>query len=271
MTTLQKVIKYLAIAFAIFLTVSIIGGILSAVGLVGGLFSSDAVLEEVKTYSVTADIHNLDIEINAADLYIKEGDAFSVESNLKHLKVEENGGLLTIQETKKFTGTYNGAVLTVYVPAGTVFDNVNLTTGAGRLTIGNLFSGTLDFELGAGDVSIDSLIATKSADIEGGAGRITIVGGALKDLDLDMGVGQLNLTSALTGNCQLDLGVGESNITLIGSKENYKLDLDKGLGNISIDGVNVSDYGSSGNGTNKVEINGGVGSINVRFEDGTEA
>ena len=271
MTTLQKVIKYLAIAFAIFLTVSIIGGILSAVGLFGGLFSSDAVLEEVKTYSVTADIHNLDIEINAADLYIKEGDAFSVESNLKHLKVEENGGLLTIQETKKFTGTYTDAVLTVYVPAGTVFDNVNLTTGAGRLTIGDMSSGTLDFELGAGDVSIDSLIATKSADIEGGAGRITIAGGTLKDLDLDMGVGQLNLTSALIGNCQLDLGVGESNITLIGRKEDYKLDLEKGLGNISVDGVNVSDYGSSGNGTNKVEINGGVGSINVRFEDGTEA
>lgn len=266
MTTLQKVIKYLAIAFAIFLTVSIIGGILSAVGLFGGLFSSDAILEEVKTYSVATDIHNLDIEINAADLYIKEGDAFSVESNLKHLKVEE-GGLLTIQETKIFTGTYSGAVLTVYVPAGTVFDNVNLTTGASRLTIENLTSGTLDFELGAGDVSIDSLVATKSADIDGGAGRITITNGTLKDLDLDMGVGQLNLTSALTGNCQLDLGVGESNITLIGSKENYKLDLEKGLGNIFIDGVNVSDYGSSGNGTNKVEINGGVGSINVEFKE----
>lgn len=36
MTTLQKVIKYLAIALAIFLTVTIIGGILSAVGLFGG-------------------------------------------------------------------------------------------------------------------------------------------------------------------------------------------------------------------------------------------
>ena len=67
------------------------------------------------------------------------------------------------------------------------------------------------------------------------------------------------------------MGVGESNITLLGSKEDYKLELEKGLGNISVDGVNVSDYGSSGNGTNKVEINGGVGSINVRFEDCTEA
>ena len=96
MTTLQKVIKYLAIAFAIFLIVSIIGGILSAVGLLGGLFSTDAVLEDVKTYPVTGRIRNLDIEINAADLYIKEGESFSVESNLKHLKVVEKGGLLTI-------------------------------------------------------------------------------------------------------------------------------------------------------------------------------
>ena len=267
MTALQKVIKYLAIAFAIFLTVSIIGGILSAVGLFGGLVSADAVLEDVKTYSVSTQIRNLDIEINAADLFIKEGKAFSVESNLKHLKVEEKDGRLTIQETKKFTGTYNGAVLTVYVPAGIVFDNVNLTTGAGRLTVGTLSSGTLDFELGAGEVSVASLVATKSADIEGGAGRITISGGTLKDLDLKMGVGQLNLTSALTGDCRLDLGVGESNITLTGSKEDYKLDLEKGLGSISVDGVNVSDYGSSGNGTNKVEINGGIGSINVHFND----
>ena len=41
MTTFQKVIRYLAMALAIFLTVSIIGGILGAVGLFGGLFDDD--------------------------------------------------------------------------------------------------------------------------------------------------------------------------------------------------------------------------------------
>lgn len=270
MTTLQKVIKYLAIAFAIFLTVSIVGGVLSAVGLFGGLFSSDAVLEDVKIYSVASEIHNLNIEINAADLFVKEGEAFAVESNLKHLKVEEKGGRLTVEETKRFGGTYNGAVLTVYIPAGTVLESVNLTTGAGRLTIDSLSSGTLDFELGAGEVSIASLIATKSVDIEGGAGRITIADGALKDLELEMGVGQLNLTSALTGNCKLDLGVGESNLTLIGNKDDYRLDLEKGIGNITVDGTSVTDYSSSGNGTNAVEINGGIGAINVKFH-GTAA
>lgn len=267
MTTLQKVIKYLAIAFAIFLTFSILSGILRAVGLLGGFFKDDAVLEDVKTYSVTAGIRELDIRINAADVYIKEGTAFSVESNLKHLKVEDKDGRLTIQETKKYTGTYTGAVLTVYVPAETVFDDVKLITGAGRLTIDHLSAGTLDFVLGAGDVSVGTLIATRSADIEGGAGRVTISGGAMKDLELEMGVGQLNLTSELTGKCKMDLGVGESNITLLGNKADYSLDLEKGIGNITVDGVNVNDFNGIGNATNKVEINGGIGAIKVEFQN----
>lgn len=266
MTRLQKTIKYLAIAFAIFLIISIIGGILGAVGLLGGVFSGDAVLEDAKTYPINTAIRDLDIHVNAADLYIKEGTAFSVESNLKHLKVEEKDGRLIIEETERFWGFYSNAMLTVYVPEGTVFDHVNLTTGAGRLTIEILSSGTLDFELGAGDVTIDTLVATKSADIEGGAGRMTISGGAIENLELDMGVGQLNLTSALTGNCQMNLGVGESNITLLGNKTDYKLELEKGIGNITIDGQNVSDYGSSGNGSRFVKISGGVGSINVSFQ-----
>ena len=62
MTTLQKVIRYLAIAFAIFLAVSIIGGVLGAVGLFGGFFEDNAVLEDAKTYAVSDDITQLDVE-----------------------------------------------------------------------------------------------------------------------------------------------------------------------------------------------------------------
>lgn len=267
MTKLQKAIKYLAMAFAVCLTVSIIGGILSTVSLFGRLFSGDNMTEEMKIYSVSAEIHNLKIRINAADLYIREGEAFSVESNLKHLKVEEKGDLLIVEETQKFGRNDNGAVLTVYIPAGAVFENIDLTAGAGRVTADALSSDTLHLVLGAGDVSVKSLTATKSADLEGGAGRITISGGMLNDMDLEMGVGQLNLTSALTGHCQLDLGVGETNITLIGTKEDYKLELEKGLGNISVEGKELSEYSSIGNGSNIVEISGGIGSIHVRFAD----
>lgn len=276
MTTLQKVIKYLALAFAIFLTVSIVGGILSAVGLLGSLFSDDDaewgdVIGETKNYTVSSEISDLNIQINAADFYIKEGNSFSVESNLKNLEVDEKNGCLTLKDLTKIklngSNAYENAVLTIWVPVGTVFDNVNIKTGAGRFTVDSLSAATIGFELGAGDVTISKLIAEKSANIEGGAGRITISDGAIKNLDLEMGLGQLNLTSALTGDCNLDSGIGEMNVTLLGSKDDYELDIEKGIGNITVDGKNVTDFGSSGNGANEVDIHGGVGAINVRFNN----
>ena len=277
MTPMQKAVKYLAIAFAVFLAVTIIGGILSAVGLLGSFFSDDGsawgdVIGETKTYTVTSEISDLSIQINAADFRIKEGNGFSVESNLKDLEINEKNGRLILKDLTKIklhgSNAYENAALTIYVPAGTVFDHVNIKTGAGRFTVDSISAATIDFELGAGDVTINNLTVEKSADIEGGAGRITVSGGAINGLELEMGVGQLNLTSALTGDCQLELGVGESNITLLGSKADYRLDLEKGLGGITVDGKPVSDFGSSGNGTNKVEISGGIGAIHVSFSEG---
>ena len=267
MTNFQKIVKYIAIAFAIFLTVSIIGGILGVFGLFGGFFSGDTVTEDIETYSVSSEIHSLEVKINAADFTIKQGESFSVESNLKYLTVEDKNGVLMIKETKKFAHTYTGAVLTLYLPADTVFEKANIITGAGKLTVDSLSASVMDLELGAGEVSIDSLVATSDIDIDGGAGKITVSGGALHNLDLDMGVGQLNLTSVLTGESDFDLGVGESNITIIGNRDNYKLDIEKGLGNITVDGTSVSNIKGQGNGNNSIEISGGIGAINLKFQD----
>ncbi len=254
-------------AFAIFLTVSIIGGVLGMFRLFGGFIGGDAVTEDMKVYAVSQDIRNLEIKVNAADFTIKQGESFSVESNLKYLTVEDENGVLTIKETKKYVSTYVGAVLTLCIPADTVFEKANITTGAGRLTVDYLSAETMNFELGAGEVSIDTLVAASSVDIDGGAGKITVSGGALCNLDLDMGVGQLNLTSALTGKSDFDLGIGESNITVLGKKDDYKLDIEKGIGNITVDGAGTSNIKGQGNGNNRIDISGGIGAINLRFKE----
>ena len=228
----------------------------------------DIVLSEAKTYEITSDIHSMYIRINAADIKIERGKEFSVVSNLKNLEVDEKTGTLTLKDLSKVkisNGLYNDAMLTIYVPEGKIFESINLATGAGRFTVDILHAETIDFTLGAGEVTVGSLFATKYADIEGGAGRITISDGALNNFDLEMGVGELNLTSALSGYCELEMGIGASKITLIGSVEDYRLDIEKGLGAISVDGSEVSDFGSSGNGRAEVEISGGIGAIDVDF------
>ena len=52
MSMQQKIIKYIALALAIGLAVSIIGGILGVIGLFGGFFENDAVTEEMMFYGV---------------------------------------------------------------------------------------------------------------------------------------------------------------------------------------------------------------------------
>ncbi len=267
MTNFQKVVRYIAIGLAALLAVSIIGGIISALGYFGGFMFNDATTEDMKTYTISSEINSLYVDINAADITVKQGEAFSVESNLKHLTIKDDDGLLSIKETKPLFKNYNNATLIITIPTDIEFDKAELKTGAGIFTVDALSTKELDCEFGAGEVKIDTLSASNEADIDGGAGKITISGGSINNLDFNMGVGQLNFTSRLTGECDLDLGVGESNITLLGVRDDYTLDIEKGLGNISIDGKTVTDFGCSGNDQNKVDMSGGIGAINVKFEE----
>ena len=95
MTNFQKTVKYIAMAFAIFLTVSIIGGILSMFGLFGGFFGGDAVTEDIKTYAVSSDIQSLEVKINAdrekdskchrqiLNYFLKRGHLISTPPNIQ--------------------------------------------------------------------------------------------------------------------------------------------------------------------------------------------
>lgn len=228
------------------------------------------VLDEAKTYDIASEIKSLDIRINAADLKIEYGDKFSVLSNLKNLEVEETNGTLSIKDlTKVKSGKnyYENAMLTVYVPAESLFETINVDNGVGEFKADALTAEKIVVKLGAGDATIGSLMASNYADIECGAGSMTIYDGEINNCDMEVGVGDLNLTTKLTGDCEFEFGVGEYNITLKGNKSDYKLDIEKGIGSITVDGKDVSDFVNSGNGTAKVEISGGVGAINVKFED----
>ena len=87
----------------------------------------------------------------------------------------------------------------------------------------------------------------------------------LNNLILEVGVGELDLTAALLGKSKLSFGVGKSNLTLIGSKDMYKIDIENGLGSITVDGKTVTNFGSSGNGQNYIEVEGGVGTVDIAF------
>ena len=185
-----------------------------------------AVSGETKNYALTSEIHALEIQINAADFKIEQAEAFAVQSNLKYLSVTEQNGVLTIVDNAPSASSYADAALTLYVPAGTVFDQVDIETGAAIMTVDTLSAAVLDLELGAGE---------------------------------------LDLNVALLGESDLEFGIGTSHLTLLGSKDDYRVEVTKGLGSVCLDGQDILDFGSAGNGENRIEITGGVGDVHISF------
>lgn len=270
MTALQKVVKYLAIAFAIMIIVSIATGILSLVGVVAG-FSDDGVLDEMKTYDISEEIRDIDIDISASKLTIKSAEKFSVESNLKRLTVEVKNGCLRVHEKSSglfgyFRVNMDDAVTEISIPEGFTFGSASVDTGAGDVKIEDLRADKIDIDVGAGRVEIENIVANNLADIDTGAGKVTVRGGSINSLDLDLGAGEADLSIGLTGFSNIDCGVGKTTLTLNGSKDDYSVKISKGVGSITVDGESVSDGKVIGSGASKVDIDGGVGSVTVRFD-----
>ena len=270
MTSWQKAVKYAAMALAIIMTVSIIGGIVSAVTSFAFAFGLTDEVGEMRTYEVKDGISHLDIKIKGAALDVKLGESFSVESNIVNLSVSDLGGTLSVKQGGSFMwGRSSSGRVTVTVPKETVFDRVSISAGAGKVTIDSLSAKHLKLDLGAGEVKIKSLVATESADIDGGAGKVTVESGEFNKLDLDMGVGEFNLTARLSGRNTLDMGIGKANITLVGKSDEYRIDVDKGIGASKIDGTSVGS-GTYGNGDTEVEIDGGIGAMEISFKEITD-
>ena len=238
MNSLQKVIKYLALAFAIFLSVSIIGGIITGLTGVSYILSGrdNEDVGEMQVYPIEGEISSLSLKLSGAELKIKTADKFSVESNHNYISVKSDNGQLRINETKKLFSVYpRGVTVILNIPEGFVFDDATVETGAGKVQIASLSADILKLSLGAGEAEIRNLTANSRADIDGGAGELDIDGGLLCNLDLDMGVGELTLKSRIEGQSRLDYGIGETKLTLLGSREDYKIEIDGGIGAINIE------------------------------------
>ncbi len=267
MTAFQKVMKYVALAFALLLIVAIVGGIVGGIAAIASVFDGGPdsdIKGDMTTQQLPTNIGIIDIELDATSLTVREGEAFTLQTNSQNLRIEQRTGYLEIDERRKLAHYPDGLELILTIPADMIFTSVEINTGAGHVDIDALTADNIDLDFGAGDVDIHNINARKVADIDGGAGKITIKSGLVRNLDLDMGVGELRLGCLLTGHSDLDLGVGSTYITLPVHPDNYTVRIDKGLGTVTLDGQKVGS-GSYGNGGHTVSISGGVGSIDITF------
>lgn len=261
MTGIQKAIKVAAICLAVFIIASIVNFIVLFVG----TFVNVDTKRESFTESYT-NIDNLKIDIASADLVIEKGTEFKVDAENvnSNLKVKQKGTTLTLKEnTSIFGSTFKGGKITITVTDG-ILNELDIDTGAGMININDLIVKSADIDQGAGSIKVNNLESRKTI-IDGGAGEIDIKNSKLSNLDLDAGVGKTTIEGTLYGRSDIDCGVGEINLNLVGDESVYKIVASKGIGNISINNVNYKSDEVYGHGSNNIDIDGGVGAINIKL------
>lgn len=276
MTTAQKIIKYIATAFAIFLIVTIISAILSGIyGLLcafGVIHSKkDIITEDLNVISSEVkEVSTLKLELAFTNLEIKTGNSFKVETNNSKISFTENNGSVKIKEEKHNWLMNNKdytSNLIIYIPEDMIaLDETKIETGAGKINIERLNTQSLYLELGAGDVYIKNLTVTKEAKIDGGVGRTELNSCKINNLKANLGMGEFVFSGKLTGKSEVDSGVGAININLLDSSENYTIDVSKGIGSVTLDGQKLEMDRVYGTGENHLSVDGGVGEIKINFK-----
>lgn len=272
MTSFQKIIKYLAIALAVFIIFNIVSAIFYGISTLKNIFRLDSdnhITENLNSLDLEeTSIAVLDIDIDISKLIIQTGNSLKAETNNKYIKSKQENNKLYIEEKNhNLSLKNNNSELIITIPENTELDYVNIETGAGEVEIEEINTKKLDLDLGAGKVTINNLNITKEANIDGGAGEFNILSGSINNLDLDIGVGKFTLSTSLTGNNYIDAGVGAVDIELIGTLEDYTIKSNKGIGQIKIAGENINDNNIIGTGANILEIEGGIGQISINLKN----
>lgn len=260
MNTFQKVVKYIALALALSIIVSIIT---LAFNIINEVFLSfhEEKLENTEYKFQNEVINRIDIDIKGADVSITYGSEFKIETNIKDVSRSVKNGVLKVKDNSR--GYNKDKKMVITIPESNVFESVKISLGRGVSTISSLNAKEVDFEIGAGKVVLNNLNISNKAEFECGAGKLEINNSRINNLKLDMGAGEVSVSSVLTGTSEFDAGVGKLSINLLDSIDNYSFTIDKGIGSIKLNNEDVSSDVTVGNGVNAIDIDGGIGEIIV--------
>lgn len=220
-----------------------------------------------------ADEVRVDIKIDAGELHIDgEADAL-LEAEFTYnvtdwkpevrYQVEEGQGRLSIQQPKTDKISLSGDIryewdlqFNAEVPLDM---RINGGAGTSDVRLGNLNITRVDFQLGVGDADID---------LSGNT--------SLTEMNVDMGMGMVTID--LTGNWEHDVavdiqgGVGRT-LLILPEDVGVRVKVDKGLGDVDAsglyhrDGTYVNSAYDEADIVLKINVQAGVGQIDLRIED----
>lgn len=200
MNGIQKSIKILAICFAVIIIINIFGWMIFGISLFVNIVDGDnelqgEQLEDMKEYRYSFEEYNglneIEIEIPYSELNIVTGaEELLVQTNKVTYNTEVilRNRKLKIKETDNWLWkTKVEGVVNVKIPKGISLSELNIDTGAGKVTIDGVNAEELKLAHGAGKLEITNSKFQKTK-VSTGVGETSIKTSVLNDLKLEAGV-----------------------------------------------------------------------------------
>ena len=277
MSTLQKVIKGVAIALAIAIIFGIISIVASVIiGISGINYFFDFIKTEENVQIVEnvfnkEDINNLYLDSDIGDIDVVVGNEFKVvaQNVSESFNCTLEGDTLNIIENKEGISNFKGnnTKITLYIPNDVVFNTVNLDLNVGDNNIQSLRTNKLNLNSGTGQIDIGYLEVLENAIITSGVGELDIENSDINNLELEAGIGECDIRGTLKGNTTIKADVGSINIRLNSfNNTTDKIIVEKGIGEIEVNERKYSGNQEFGNGDeNIINIEGSIGDIDIEY------
>lgn len=279
MTGFQKFIKYAAIAFGIYLSITIVLVLLGiARGFVGASKNDefkDIVRdrEKYQTEDITRtyeNIKNLEVNVEETELIIKNGDTFKIEgTNIPNkMEIEQEGNQLSISDEELPSGfSDENMVMTIYIPEDTKLDTIDLEINYVSADIQKLNTANLKLDIYNNYCEIDEIIAD-NMEFKNEEGNIDIYDAEIGRLLFDSESGVEDVSLDITGNAEINLEYSYTDMNLIGKQEDYQISTRNKFGNIYIDNeIITSNAETWGSGNTKINLDNVNANIFITFRE----
>ena len=278
MTGVQKFIKYTAIAFGIYLSITIV---LVLLGIVNGLVkgskqSTTEIIENIDGDDLKdisqeyTNIANLEIDLENIELIIKKGENLKIEgTNIPNkLEIKQDGNTLKISDDEVFSNFYTvNNALTIYIPEEQKLNNIDIKANSVSVDIERLNATNLKLETYNNDCKIDELLVD-NLEMNNEYGEIEIYKSEVKTLKLDSESGTEDIHMKITEKAEMGLEYSTTNMILTGSLENYQINHKKQFGNTYIAGKEfLSPRGPIGNGNVIINLETKYTEMYIDFEE----
>lgn len=201
--------------------------------------------------SKDAEIASLDIDIGMGSFVLSDGDEFAISTygiRKENFSYEITDGCLYLKYSPQislisfnFSEFDNGSSIFLTVPKKD-FDKITVNMTAGDVSVMNVNAQKLTTKSSAGSMLIDGICA-ESASFKMTAGDCTVSNSTVKNSSISMTAGDMYFGDCkLYGDNNIKMTAGELQMSLIGDRADYRINVDKALGNVYIDGADVSEY-----------------------------